>query len=301
MYNVQCTIFNVQCLKLNVNLLKFCLKIKNFLVRNIRVLIILLISLSILIFFPGRNTRSIGENDYKGRKIQTVIIDPGHGGKDPGTIGLSGVYEKNIVLPVGLKLRDYLTKEYGDLKIILTRDKDEFIELKNRGKIANDNSGDLFVSLHCNARKNEENDKTGFEVYMLDPGKLKDAMEYTLKENRLIEFPPVNIDDVTPNLNTIYSSMLQNSFLKNEARFSDILQTEYIKGTKLESRGVFQAGFFVLVGASMPTVLIEMGYVTNKSDEEYLKSDTGQDEIAKSIYKSVRYFKFDYDFENSEF
>jgi N-acetylmuramoyl-L-alanine amidase len=247
---------------------------------------------------PGINIKVNANNS--GRKIQTVIIDPGHGGKDPGTIGLSGTYEKNVVLPISLKLKEYLSNGYGDLKIILTRDKDEFIELRNRGKIANENNGDLFISIHCNARKNDENDKNGFEIYMLDLNRLNEAIDITYNENYFLDIPKFTADTNKKKLNRIICSMAQNSFLKNEARFSNILQMELVKGTKLESRGVLQAGFFVLLGASMPTVLIESGYLSNKVEEEYLKSEKGQDEIAKSIYKSIRYFKFDYDYENME-
>ena len=260
----------------------------------------ILITFTLLIFLllPIRNSYLKGGETRNGRRIETVIIDPGHGGKDPGTIGTSGIYEKNIVLPIGLKTKEYLAKGYSDLKIIMTRDKDEFIELKSRGKIANENSGDLFVSIHCNARKSDENDKNGFEIYVLDLGRLNEAIDVTINENKFLDLQKVKVDSNKLKLNRIIGSIAQNSFLKNGTRFSDILQIEIVKGTKIESRGVMQAGFFVLLGASMPTVLIECGYLTNKADEDYLKSDKGKEDVAKSIYKSIRLFKFDYDFEN---
>ncbi|MEI7484691.1 MAG: N-acetylmuramoyl-L-alanine amidase [Ignavibacteriota bacterium] len=232
------------------------------------------------------------------KRIFTVIIDAGHGGKDPGTTGTTGVYERNIVLPIVQKINDFLSKEYTDVKVILTRDKDEFIELKNRGKIANNEGGNLFVSIHCNAKKNDENDKSGFEIYVLDLARVDEAKAITYDENKFIaknEKP----DSAYIIERKIETSIFQQSYLRYSNRFAKIIETEMIKGSKLPSRGVFQAGFWVLLSASMPSVLVECGYLSNTSDEAYLKSDKGQTEIAKSIFKAIRYFKMDYDFENS--
>jgi N-acetylmuramoyl-L-alanine amidase len=257
----------------------------------------LILVLILIIFLPYSN---IGTNVlYKpGKKLSTVIIDAGHGGKDPGTIGISGVYEKNIVLPIALKTRNLLAKDYEDMKVILTRDKDEFIELKNRGKIANSNGGDLFVSIHCNAKKSEDNEKDGYEVYIMDLARLNEATTISYEENKYLNFEKKDTARYKQYVDYVITSMAQNSYLKCSERFASILQQEMGIDTKLESRGIFQAGFYVLIGASMPTMLIETGYLSNKSDEEYLNSDKGQSDIAKSIYKAVRLYKFDYDFEN---
>jgi len=232
------------------------------------------------------------------KKIFTVILDAGHGGKDPGTTGTTGVYERNIVLPITQKIRDYLSKEYTDIKIIMTRDSDDFVELKARGSKANSEGGNLFVSIHCNAKKNEENDKSGFEIYVLDVAKVDEASDITYEENIFIaktEKP----DSAYIVQRKIFASIYQQSYLRYSSRFANIIETEILKGCKLPSRGIFQAGFWVLLSASMPSVLVECGYLSNKSDEEYLKSEKGQTEIAKSVFKAIRYFKMDYDFENS--
>ncbi|HWQ81752.1 MAG TPA: N-acetylmuramoyl-L-alanine amidase [Ignavibacteria bacterium] len=261
--------------------------------------IILILSLlaisSTAIIFTNKTSTSQSASD---KRIYTVIIDPGHGGKDPGTTGLSGVYEKNIVLPIGIKLKNYLSKEYDDMKIVMTREKDEFIELKKRGQTANEQGGNLFVSIHCNARKSEENDKSGFEIYLLDLARIDEARDITLEENKFIAFNE-KIDSSFISKNKILASLYQQAYLGYSERFSSIIETELIKGTRLPSRGLFQAGFWVLLAPSMPSILVECGYLSNKTDEEYLKSEKGQDEIAKSIFKAVRYFKMDYDFENS--
>lgn len=261
------------------------------------------IILSIVIVFIFLYAYQISEEAYlqdkPGRKINVVVIDPGHGGKDPGAISLSGAYEKDVNLSISFKLRDYLIKEYDDIEVILTRENDKFIELRERGRIANSNRGDLFISIHCNARKTEEHNKSGFEVYLLSLARLDEAVVITENENRYLM--PSKEDSVVTRYipNKIISSLTLNSNFKNSERFAYILQTELGKGLILPSRGFFQAGFLVLVGASMPSVLVECGYLSNENDEEYLLSDEGQNEIAKSIYKAIRYFKFDYDFENS--
>jgi N-acetylmuramoyl-L-alanine amidase len=253
--------------------------------------------LSLLILIPYSKTRT-GEKYKPGKRLETIIIDAGHGGKDPGTIGVSGIYEKNIVLPITLKTKNLLVKEYNDLKIVLTRDRDEFIELRNRGKIANSNSGDLFVSIHCNSRKTDEIDKNGFEIYIMDLARLNDATNITYSENKFLSFEKKDTNIYKQQVEYLVTSLAQNSFLRNSERIANILQMELGLDTRLECRGIFQAGFFVLVGASMPTMLIECGYLSNKGDEEYLSTTKGQDDIAKAIYKAIRLYKFDFDFEN---
>lgn len=243
------------------------------------------------LFLPYEPSQS-AYSEY-GKKIDVVIIDAGHGGKDPGTIGLSDYYEKNINLSIALKLKEYLIKEYNDVDVYLTRNQDEFIDLKSRGKFANDYRGNLFISIHCNAKKNEESNKKGFEIYILGTERAAEALEFIRNENPLFASGAQFIDS------EIIPSLTANAFMKYSEKFSLILQTELIKGTYLENRGIYQAGYYVLVASSMPAVLLECGYLTDKSDEEYLSSSKGQDDIAKSVYKSIRYFKFDYDYENS--
>lgn len=238
-------------------------------------------------------------NESSHKKVLTIILDAGHGGKDPGTIGLSGVYEKNIVLPIVLKIKEFLTVYDSRLKVVLTRSTDEFIELKERGKIANSNSGDLFVSIHCNFKKTEENDKNGFEIYISDLVKTRDAENYTFYEN--LKYSPPNSDSISReyvNFRSVFIPLLQNAFFRKSEYMAGILRTEFTKSTNLQSRGIFQDAFFVLIGASMPSVLIECGFLSNKSDEEYLKSEKGQTDIAKAIYKSIVYYKLDYEYEN---
>ncbi len=252
-----------------------------------------LLSISFILLIPLSYSVYPLENK---KKLNVVILDPGHGGKDPGTIGLSGVYEKNITFPIAKKVKDFLTNDYNDLEVYLTRETDEFIEVKSRSTYANQKNGDLFVSIHCNAKKNEENDKNGFEIYILDISRSKEALTITNTENQdIINMTSYNLDS---NVKYLYSSIFTNSSLINSERFSLIMNSELTKVSQLSNRGIFQAGYWVLLGASMPSILVECGYLSNKSDESYLKSEKGQEDIAKAIYKAIRLFKQDYDFEN---
>jgi len=261
-----------------------------------RKLIIILTVFPLLFFFFQKS------NLQTEKKKFTVIIDPGHGGKDPGTTGLSKVYEKDINLSIGLKLRNYLQNKYDDMLVIMTRDKDEFIELKDRGLIANQNEGDLFVSIHCNFKKKEENDKNGFEIYISDFTRLPEAEYYTKYQN-----PLFNSKDKDTNSNewTEFSGLMipiyQNIYQRWSERFAGILELEMTKNTVILSRGINQEGFFVLVGASMPVVLIESGFLSNKADESYLKSEKGQEDVAKAVYKSIVYYKMDFEFDKMKF
>lgn len=228
-------------------------------------------------------------------KLDVIVIDAGHGGKDPGTIGISGTKEKDIVLAIANKLKQIISNNYRDIKIIMTRETDEFIELKERGTIANSNNGKLFISIHCNARKNVENDKSGFEIYVLDPEKKNDATTIIIEQSpfiKTINFPK------SVEIKKIIGSLFQSSFSIYAARFATILNFILSRDTQLESRGIFQQQFYVLYGASMPSVLVECGYLSNKDDEAYLNSEKGQFEVAYSIYKALRYYKMDYEFEN---
>jgi N-acetylmuramoyl-L-alanine amidase len=228
-------------------------------------------------------------------KLDVIVIDAGHGGKDPGTIGISGIKEKDIVLAIAKKLKQIISNNYRDIKIVMTRETDEFIVLKDRGTIANLNNGKIFISIHCNARKNVENDKSGFEIYVLDPVKKDEATKIAVEQNPFIKttnYPK------SPEIETIIGSLFQSSFNIYATRFATILSSILSRDTQLESRGILQQEFYVLYGASMPSILIECGYLSNKNDETYLNSEKGQSDIAYSIYKAIRFYKMDYEFEN---
>ncbi len=225
--------------------------------------------------------------------FDVVVIDPGHGGKDSGALGVIGTKEKDINLKVGLKLGELIKKRIPNVKVVYTRKSDSFVELYKRGKIANENSGKLFVSIHMNSLRKKPSSARGFEVYLLRPGRTKKAIEIAEFENSVIQYednPDMyqKLDDE----NFILVSMAHSQYMRYSEKFSDLLNENWKKTVKgIPSRGVKQAGFYVLVGASMPSVLIESGFLSNRKDEAFLRSSKGQSQIAEAIYKTILQYK----------
>ncbi len=224
--------------------------------------------------------------------FDTIVIDAGHGGKDPGAIGTTGVKEKDINLKIALELGELIEKSMPDVKVVYTRTDDSFIELYRRGKIANEANGKLFISIHCNSMPKGKNTQRGFEVYLLRPGKTQEAIAIAEFENSVIAYEdnPDRYKELTDE-NFILVSMAHSQYMRYSEKFAEILNDEWKRKVKIPANGVKQAGFYVLVGASMPSVLIETGYISNRRDEEYLKSSKGQKEIAESIFNAIIKYK----------
>ncbi|MCF8419216.1 MAG: N-acetylmuramoyl-L-alanine amidase [Melioribacteraceae bacterium] len=229
-------------------------------------------------------------------KFDIVVIDAGHGGKDGGAVGVSGTLEKNINLKIALKLGALIEKEMNDVKVVYTRDDDTFVELFRRGKIANENSGKLFISIHCNSLRKKPSSARGFEVYLLRPGRTQEAINIAEFENSVIKYEenPNQYQKLTDE-NFILVSMAHSAFMRYSEKFSDLLNNHWQKNVGIPSRGIKQAGFFVLVGASMPGVLVETGFISNPEDEKYLNSSSGQQKIANAIFKSIAEYREYYD------
>ncbi len=231
------------------------------------------------------------ENEQKTREkwnFDVIVIDAGHGGKDPGAIGLGKVKEKDINLGIALKLGKLIEKNMKDVKVVYTRRTDKFVDLYKRGKIANEHDGKLFISIHCNSTKKKPNGANGIEVYLLRPGRTQEAIAIAERENSVIEYEdnPERYEKLTDE-NFILVSMAHSAFMKYSERFADLLNDQFRVKTKLKARGVKQAGFYVLVGASMPSVLIETGFISNKNDVKYLKSSAGQQQLAEAIFDAI--------------
>jgi N-acetylmuramoyl-L-alanine amidase len=237
--------------------------------------------------------------DKEDWNFDVIVIDAGHGGKDPGAIGVTGVKEKDVNLSVGLELGKIIKYELPGVKVVYTRDDDRFVELYKRGKIANENNGKLFISIHANSIAKKGSSTRGFEVYLLRPGRTKKAIEIAEFENSVIDLEdnPDRYQKLTDE-NFILVSMAHSAYMRYSEKFSDILNKKWIdKVRQIPSRGVKQAGFYVLVGASMPGVLIETGFLSNRKDEKYLNSSRGQKEIARAIFEAVKEYKAHYDAE----
>ncbi|MCK4957713.1 MAG: N-acetylmuramoyl-L-alanine amidase [Candidatus Cloacimonetes bacterium] len=227
--------------------------------------------------------------------IKTIVLDPGHGGKDPGAVGYSKKnFEKNVALQVARKLKEKLEAAL-DVQVLLTRSKDEFVSLQSRTDFANKIDADLFISLHCNAHRNKQ--VKGIEVYYLSTAKTDEARAVEAMENSVV-FDFEGGDKAVQQYNDlafILADMAQNEHLEESYRISSYLQDNLTKQTTSYNRGVKQANFYVLRGAYMPSVLVEMGFISNKSGEQKLVSASYQKKIVNSIFESVRAFKFKYD------
>lgn len=230
-------------------------------------------------------------------KLNVIVIDAGHGGEDPGAIGVTRMKEKDITLGIALKVGRLIQKQLRGVKIVYTRTSDEFVELYRRGQIANQAGGKLFISIHCNSMPRKPNPASGFEIYLLRPGKTEHALRIAEQENAVIQFEEgyeKRYQKLTEE-NFILLTMAQSAYMKYSEQFADILQNEMEIHSSLDNQGVKQAGFYVLVGASMPNVLVETGYLSNRKDERVLKSQSGQQKIAQAIFSAVKRYKQEYE------
>ncbi len=227
--------------------------------------------------------------------FDSVVIDPGHGGKDKGAIGPYNIYEKDVNLAIGKKLGKLIEKKMG-VRVIYTREEDDFIPLWKRTKIANESGGKIFISIHANASPKSKTAK-GFETYLLRPGKSKDAMEVALRENEVIkmEKDANKYKDFSDPQNLILATMAQNEFLKESEVLADLIQKSLNKKLNSPNRGVKQAGFYVLVGASMPNVLVETGFLSNTQEAKMLAKSSYQNKIANGIFEALVDFKNKYE------
>ena len=231
-------------------------------------------------------------NKVKDRwRLDTVVLDAGHGGKDPGTIGRKGTKEKDIALDI-VKRIGLLLEKNTQLKVIYTREEDLWVPLWKRTKMANESNGKLFISVHLNSNPNKT--AYGFETYLLRPGKTEDAIEVASRENEVIK-----LEDRTNNKykdlsseSLIMATMAQSIFMKESEELAAMVQEEMGKKIKSKNRGVKQAGFHVLIGASMPNVLIEAGFLTNTNEEKNLRNPKYRQKIADSIYKAIVKFRY---------
>ena len=243
--------------------------------------------------------KQVEENLHKDSErwlIDTIVLDAGHGGKDPGSIGPTGLKEKDAALSIVKKIGKLIQKKLG-VKVVYTRYEDVFVSLEERGKIANRNEGKLFISVHLNDfPKNRK--VRGFEVYFLRPGKTESAILVAERENSVIRFEEKESAErysKFANEKLILASLAQASFMRESEDLTAMIEKELRKKISSPSRGVKQAGFYVLVGASMPHAYVEAGFLSNRKEEKNLKSSKYQQKIAEAIYESVRKFKRKYE------
>jgi N-acetylmuramoyl-L-alanine amidase len=230
-------------------------------------------------------------------KLDCIVIDPGHGGKDPGAIGVSGLKEKNVVLGIALKLGKLIERKMPGVKVVYTRKDDTFIPLDKRGQIANAAEGKLFISIHCNSTEKKPSSANGFEVYILRPGRTKEAIRIAEFENSVIKLEKdyeKRYAKLT-NESFILINMAQSAYARYSERCAELLHEQVESSKQLRSKGVKQAGFYVLVGASMPSVLIESGFLSNVKEEKFLASRYGQQHLANLFYTALENYAKEYE------
>ena len=233
----------------------------------------------------------------------TVTIDAGHGGKDPGAIG-SFAKEKNINLSVALKVGQLIESRYPDVKVVYTRKTDVFIPLEERAMIANNAHSNLFLCIHTNSSPSPA--ASGAETYTLGLAKTQANMNVARRENSVILLEDnykQKYQGFNPNSTDSYIMFeyMQDKYIDQSVQFASDVQSQFAVTAKRTDRGVRQAGFWVLHRTSMAAVLVEVGYITNQSEEEFLSSSEGQQRLAEAIVAAFGKFKHDHDRRSGKF
>jgi len=234
------------------------------------------------------------ESEKKKWLIDKIVIDPGHGGKDPGATGKNGTYEKHVVLSIAKYLKQ-LVEENTNIEVLMTRDRDKFVELNKRTEFANKNQAKLFISIHANA--NPSRYVKGVSTYFLGPERTDEARDAAFLENSVIKYESGSKYADLSGENFILSAMAQNVYNTESQDFAVMAQQEIIRECGLPDAGVRQAGFFVLVGASMPHIYVETAFISNPKEERLLKDESFQKKLARGIFRSIQRFKEKYELE----
>jgi N-acetylmuramoyl-L-alanine amidase len=226
-------------------------------------------------------------------KLDVVVIDAGHGGKDTGTVGKK-MKEKDVALKIALRVGSYIEKNIPGVKVIYTRKDDRFIELEDRAEIANKAKADLFICIHANANKNAK--ALGTETYVMGLHKDEGNLEVAMRENSVIlqeENHEERYEGFDPKSTESYilMSISQSAYLESSISFAHKVETQFKGRAGRVSRGVKQAGFWVLWRTAMPSVLIETGFLSNGGEEQFLASENGQELIASGIYRAFKDYK----------
>ncbi len=227
----------------------------------------------------------------------TVVIDAGHGGKDAGALGVSSK-EKDINLRIALAVGRLIEQNMKDVKVVYTRTSDVFVELNERANIANKNKADLFVSIHTNSTAAGKAGTTaqGTETYTLGMHRAAENLEVAKRENSVISLEADYQEkyegfDPTSSESYIIFELMQDDYMKQSVRFANLVQGQFGSYAGRVNKGVYQAGFLVLRNTSMPSALIELGFINNRQEEQFLNSDAGVEKMSRSIYNAIASYR----------
>ncbi len=238
-------------------------------------------------------------NCFSGSKtaVNTVVIDPGHGGRDSGAVGRHSM-EKDIALAISLKLGEYIREHLPEVEVIFTRETDVFVPLHERAQIANKNNADLFISIHCNSTGSPS--PRGTETFVMGLHRSQANLEVAKRENRAILYEDDYLetydgfDPNSPEASIIFA-LYQNAYLDHSLNVASLVQSQFRERARRIDRGVKQAGFLVLYQVTMPGILVETGFLSNPQEERYLMSESGQAYIASAIFRAFRDYKKEQD------
>jgi len=224
--------------------------------------------------------------------VKTIVIDPGHGGRDPGAIGPSGIREKDVVLDIGLRLKRMVEEQLG-VKVIMTRSGDIFVPLEERAAIANRHKADFFISLHLNAAPHSR--AVGSETYFLsrEPSD-KGARASAIRENTVLNLEGIGLKEQEGLKATLWD-MAQTFYVRESSELAELLLNELGRILKVNYRGVKSAPFFVLIGAAMPSVLVEAAFISNPTEEQRLQREEYRQQITKALMAGITKFKGRYE------
>ena len=240
-----------------------------------------------------RKTPSSSSAGSEGDGLRVIVLDPGHGGHDPGAVGPSGLQEKELTLDVARRVGALVQEEAG-LRVLLTRTTDRFVGLRERTAFANREQADLFVSIHVNSAPAAG--ATGTETYFLSSEATDSAArQAAAAENRVVALEGSARGAPKDMLRSILWDLAQSGFQQQSSRLAEVVQNTLDRALRLPSRGVKQAPFYVLGGAAMPAVLVEIGFITNPMDEQRLRDDGYRDRIARAIAAALGDYKRQYD------
>jgi N-acetylmuramoyl-L-alanine amidase len=258
-----------------------------------RVSFFLLIIFSHLANHSYLQAKPTTDGNQPGKQISVVVIDPGHGGKDPGAV-VGQAQEKQIVLDISLKLGQLIKNSFPEIKVIYTRDKDVFVPLFQRASIANRNHADLFISIHANYV--ESRSVQGTETFVLGQHRSQDNLEVAKKENSVILLEDdysTRYEGFDPNSPESYImfELVQDEYLEQSVMLASDIQDQFRVNAKRYDRSVKQAGFLVLRQTTMPSVLVEAGFISHTSERNYLMTESGRMDIATSIFNAFKNYK----------